>query len=245
MNNGDFDDLAKKFASGTSRRNALRTLLGGGVAGMLGAIGLAQATSADAALACNDIGQGCKNASDCCAGFCDTSGGRRGVCACPSGTTKCSNACGSTCCPAGTTCNAGVCVCESNGFPPCGGQCCAAGTSCVNGSCAAPCPTGSIQCASGTCCPAGSTCTPSGACSCAGPTCAGVCCPAGDTCDPATGQCSCASGVICNGACCPSGQPCDLRRCGPPVGPLSLFAFRFLQFPPHRHCSVPPFSPPL
>jgi hypothetical protein len=80
-----FDDFARNFV--TSRRGALKTLLGGVASGV--AAVLAPGTGG-AAQVCAALRRRCAADADCCSGACDPASGR---CVCGEGTEECRGDC--------------------------------------------------------------------------------------------------------------------------------------------------------
>jgi hypothetical protein len=121
MDDPSFDTLAKRVASGSSRRDVIKVILGsaaGGALSLAGALGLR-----DVAAACKGYLQSCKTGTDCCSGYCHPN--KR--CNCPPNTAYCS----------------GNCVAKSqfqsdiNNCGSCGKRCRSDGA-CVNGICTLP-----------------------------------------------------------------------------------------------------------
>jgi hypothetical protein len=80
-----FDDLTKALATGTSRRQALKTI----VATTLGSIiGLGSIDAAFAAQKCRALGSKCSHGDQCCSNYCANN-----VCTCSPGPTNCNGAC--------------------------------------------------------------------------------------------------------------------------------------------------------
>ena len=123
-----FDDLARRFASGLSRRRVLE-----------GLGGAALAAPGQALAACLRNGRRCTEHAGCCSGYCDRFRDERSCAACASGVV-----CGDVCCPDGALNACGsiagpngpvvVCVCpdgtlydpSANVCRPCGGKALAA-----------------------------------------------------------------------------------------------------------------------
>ncbi len=187
MDGQRFDELAKAFAGGITRRRTLKVL----ASGVAGVIAVTRRGDAEAAL-CRTAGQICRKPGDCCSNFCGPNDrtGRRKCDICPNN----GLVCGQTCCYGDVTCLNGACC--SN---PCGEgseavccatdqscistfvdqqvgfeysccapelacndftQCCSAGAACIQGGCCAP----ENICNGETCCTGGTTCTTSGCC---------------------------------------------------------------------------------
>jgi hypothetical protein len=145
-----FDDFTRAFV--TSRRGALKILLGGAAAGIASVL---LPEEARMARRCRSLVRRCNAGADCCSGVCDPASGR---CVCGADTEECLghcvsveqfqtdvNNCGScrNRCPrtrhGAAICTGGVCgtVCDA-GFPQCGERCCAEGRDCCNGDCCEP-----------------------------------------------------------------------------------------------------------
>ena len=173
MDGSRFDYLTKILAAGTSRRRALKDLLGGASGGALSLVGLRRAGASHG----RPLGATCMRNEHCASGLCDPATRR---CTCLEGTTACGGQCVTTCpagaTPSGSSCQ---CVCTATGQPPCGTGaatvCCAEGEACVAGACqalaAGTCTAGEDFCTQGSIpsarCGANNTCacltTPTGA----------------------------------------------------------------------------------
>lgn len=147
MDSQRFDNLARRLAQGTSRRQFLKGAAGAAIGGSLVTAGMLRALPA--AAACANPGDSCSADSDCCQGSCSEQGAcycqdpDRPVlgCSCDTGT---ENPCGATtlqCCPSGDTPGgAGVCTSSSVSCNPTGqcanpGDSCSADSDCCQGSC--------------------------------------------------------------------------------------------------------------
>lgn len=139
-----FDELSKIFATGLSRRQALRWIggaLGGGVMASMVGIDQVMAAPGDCAVFCGKTAFTSGPAHASCLQACKQCGGdvnrvctgSTGSVCCPPGATCCSQKGGSgtaSCCPAGTSC----CTNFATGAT----TCCAAGQVCDNGTCVTP-----------------------------------------------------------------------------------------------------------
>lgn len=129
MDGQRFDDIARSWADGVSRRKVVKSVAAGIAAAALTMVGLGKA---EAVRICQVRGQVCCVNGDCCGNQCapDAATGRR-RCGCPVG----SATCGATCCGKGETCQNGQCqsACQTE---CCADTDCAAGDSCCNGACA-------------------------------------------------------------------------------------------------------------
>src|SRR5438552_195543 len=145
MQPSNFDELTKALATSTSRRQALRTILGASIGGLLGLGGISTA-----------FGRHHRRTTDC-----NRPGGQKGNSNCANGT-----CCGSDescfgfggCCQTTQLCNAGSTCCDplSTCFPAGGGAgsfCCPTFLLCGNGSLC--CGFGNPCCGGTTCCNAG------------------------------------------------------------------------------------------
>ena len=142
MDPSRFDDLTKAFATGTSRRAALKTMAATTLGGLLALAGIG---SALARPTCKPNGHGCGTNKQCCSGYCDKT---THTCGCPSGTTQ--------------LCN-GTCAVECSSSP-CNFPCfCAYDTDGVNVYCASS-RAGAGNCATDCDCPAGQFCHPTNFC---------------------------------------------------------------------------------
>jgi len=148
-----FDELSKAFASSTSRRGALKLLFATAAGGALSLVGARGA----GARQCRDIGQACRSNADCCSRFCPSD---TYVCSCPAGFEACQGNCVPTC-PGQQVLDPLTCTC---GCPPgttsCGGStCCVNGQQiCFQGSCRPACQQGTFPCGPAACCQQGQTC---------------------------------------------------------------------------------------
>jgi len=67
MDSNRFDELARAFGTGRSRRQVLKTLAGGLAGALAGAIG----QGASAAPRCKPFGRRCRANGECCDSYCD------------------------------------------------------------------------------------------------------------------------------------------------------------------------------
>jgi hypothetical protein len=157
MNDSAFDEVSKRLAGATSRRQALRLFAAAGGASVLSLLGVGRAGAVGR---CKKEGQQCRESLECCSKFCDPA---TSTCApCPPGTVACGGQCVAACTPPKVL-NTNTCSCECpNGTAPCGSTCCSQfDTCCGNNSCCS----GAQICQSGTCCvPAGNPCTTNNDC---------------------------------------------------------------------------------
>jgi hypothetical protein len=185
-----FDEWTKTLARSTSRRDALKTLAGGTVGGLLALLGVGEAAAAD----CKRNGKACKKNSHCCSGNCAS-----GTCAplCPS-----PPACTNTCpCPSGQTCVNGTCCNNAN---VCGSVCCAACSTCQDGSCVSSCDSGKVCLSNGTCatpCASANGFCDGNRCGCGGCLCDRLLCGGAQTDTPCSSDNDCPSGQFCDGIC--------------------------------------------
>lgn len=220
MDERRFDSLAVALAKlGASRRQALKSLAGIAVGGLLAQFGLDRAAAGD----CRPLGSPCGPAlsrhhgrpTPCCSHVC-----AHGTCECPPGKTQCGDACigpdedcpdclglGETCESSSQCCDiltcrgsgAGTNVCACPGAQvACGGRCVDTGSDNGHcGNCGHACPNGQT-CVNGACCVRdGRACDGAGCCS--GTCCGGVCCPADEVCGGDAQEPTC---------CVPNGGPC-------------------------------------
>jgi hypothetical protein len=186
-----FDEIAREFAGGVSRRKALRLLGSALLGGVLASIpGVAWARA--------DRNQSYRS--------------------CPGGIERCGRVCCEvitrTCVPGGGG-NPPQCVCEA-GKTECGGsthRCCFSREVCVNGECT--CAPEYTVCGNQAtdefeCCREGQFCCPNsppGVSNCCDtPCCNGVCCTPGKTC--VNGECTCTQGTECGDFCCTGQDEC-------------------------------------
>jgi hypothetical protein len=226
-----FDAIARSLAASGSRRR----LIGGLIAGAVGAVGL---RGADAA-ACRGAGSVCREHANCCSTLCgDKNATGRRVCVCPETQVACGGACGD---PA-TAFQSDPANCGA-----CGTRCprtrCQVAT-CAQGSCGlAPDPAAvGLGCDDGDPCTTGDACTVQGACAGTPVDCSrldgqctrGVCNPQtggceaqnineGQACDdgnPCTQTDTCQTGACTGGATvdCDDGNPCTEDFCDPTTG---------------------------
>jgi hypothetical protein len=187
MQPSNFDELTKALASSTSRRQALRTILGVSIGGLLGIGGISTA-----------FGRHHRRTTDC-----NRPGGQKGNSNCAKWchavfgpNTPAAGQCTSDaahgrglCRQCGSVDPSSIC-CNRNGSGYCdgtvaGATCCAAGQHCENATCVANCAA------------AAATCSVNGDC-CSGNCCDGFCCDSGRQC-------------LSNGTC---AKPCE-AGCGP------------------------------
>ena len=222
MDHNRFDDLTRAMAVAPSRRQFVKTVLGGIAGGLLASLGLGQAQAGggnnDCAKFCAQVfGANTPEADKCTS---DAAHGQ-GLCyECGPKSDHTKTLCGKTCVNTKTdTANCGscghTCTAPANGSVTCtSGSCvstCNAGYKLCNGSCIP-----NDQCCGG--CPTGQTC-------CNGTTCVNTstdtsnCGSCGHTCTaPANGSVTCTSGScvstcnagykLCNGSCIPNDQCC-------------------------------------
>jgi hypothetical protein len=209
-----FDRFTKTFAR-SSRRSFLKTALGAALGGVLAA----RPGDGEAA-ACKATGQVCREHANCCSGHCgekDATGRHR--CACPKGTTDCSDKCVKKTAFTSDTANCGAC---SNACPR---TRCQIGA-CTGGVCGlAPDPNAvGKSCDDGIPCTIDDVCQPDGSCAGIPVTCAAADqCHQTGVCQQATGQCTSADqpdGTSCNdGNSCTQTDTCQAGQCvgGNPV----------------------------
>src|SRR5215213_403927 len=185
MDGASFDRLSRvvhRLRHPGTRRQAVRTLAVGGLAGLLARFG-----SEDAGAACTQRRQRCSRNGDCCGypsrdivcdhlpNSCDRSGDR----CCGWSGASCSSKC--DCCR-GLTCKGGRCRTSGGGGGDCGGKTCPSGQTCciVSGfpQCIDP---HILQCCKSAICSKGSDCCGVGSCCSSGWKCCGGgrCCPDG------------------------------------------------------------------
>lgn len=155
MDDLHFDRLARLIGASPSRRGLLKTIGGGVLAAIAGAVGRGDASAA----AKRSAGNSCRYNSDCASGLCVQESRTRKICHCqsaadcPAVTAQCQTAaclangyCGSSvtasaACDDGNDCTSGD-VCQADGScvgtAVANGTTCAAGT-CQNGTCVAAC----------------------------------------------------------------------------------------------------------
>jgi hypothetical protein len=199
-----FDDLARQFASSTSRRRILRS-----VVAMAGAaIGLSYSGEADAAIR-RSIGEICRKNGDCASSNCgpkDATGRRRCIC---STALDCPPIANGNQCLAATCSPAGVCGTETTVGAPCDdGNLCTVDDVCqANGSCKGThkacddnnaCTKDSCDLNTGNCVNTPITCDDGNACTV-------------DTCDPVLG-------CIFTQVACDDGNVCTVDTCDPISG---------------------------
>ncbi|CAN5890624.1 hypothetical protein BH24CHL4_BH24CHL4_04460 [soil metagenome] len=222
MDGQRFDRLTRALASGGSRRDALKALLGltGAAAAAIVAARTAGARTTDSRIriptpappvscatgappcsgACCLEGQPCCNGA-CCEGSCTN-----GAC-CPSGSVECAGGC----CETGAVCCGTICCQDAGHCSPRGTHCCSPATEVCGEDCCGPDQT----CCDGECCDGfcygEELCCPTGRIFCEA---TGVCCEAGQQCCGAAGCCwgDCvgggqlccpdANGEVCADACC-------------------------------------------
>src|SRR5438067_8932055 len=228
MQPSNFDELTKALATSTSRRQALRTILGASIGGLLGIGGISTAFGRQRHRTRITAPSGPKGNSNCakwCAQVFGPNTSAAGQCASQAahGTGLC-RMCGtadpsSICCVRNTSgycsgTSAARCPCDSAQCQTCDeqhGNCvstCSSSETCCNGTCAQCCMDSDCtgqKCCSGTC----SQCS------------ADSDCPSGQTCQ--NGQCVCTPNCTgktcgddgCGGSCgsCPSGQTCVSGQC--------------------------------
>ncbi|MEA2528244.1 MAG: hypothetical protein QOF01_3282 [Thermomicrobiales bacterium] len=142
MDGTQFDSIARTWATGMSRRRALRGL----AAAVVGLV-VAPVARSEAAV-CYASGESCNADSECCQGTCTL-----GYCRCPAGKVNCNGLCRDNCdgCPTGfRKCN-GICRDLKTDSTNCGicGNTCRKGSHCSNGKC---CGQGQVNCG-GACVP--------------------------------------------------------------------------------------------
>lgn len=207
-----FDVLVRRMASPDTRRGLLTIVAGG----FLGVASLAEGEarkSGKCQPAC-DVCQTCRKGrcrrsksgkKRCQRGKCNplsdgtaclgTGTCQSGECICPTGTTRCDDACVNTAidprncgtcgarCQLNAVCTAGSCGCASGVCTTAGASCCPPGSffACICSPSGSTAFTDPATCNGVPACPAGTT-------TCVGPQCQ-ACCPAGSTCDTSTGTC--------------------------------------------------------
>lgn len=239
MDGPRFDRLTRAFASTSSRRSAIKALIGftGAVAGAavtqeadartIGSrptIPPPPPPACPAGQMCN--GTCCTSGQTCCNGACCTGSCTNGLC-CPPQT----SACGSNCCPAGLACCGNQC-CDPSLCSPTGSHCCAAGTNVCGEECCQPgddccdgeccfgvcfgeemcCPRPQIVCQGGCCPPGDIVCCDIDGCCDGACTAGGLCCPAGTS---VCGETCCdnASEDCCGTICIPKEGCCSDSEC--------------------------------
>jgi hypothetical protein len=184
MDGASFDRLSRivhRLRHHTTRRQALRTLAVGGVAGLL-----ARLEAEDARAACTARRHRCSRDGECCGrdvvcdalpGACDRSGDR----CCGRSDATCSSKC--DCCK-GLTCSGGRCRTSSDGGGDCGGTTCSDGLSCCTISGFHQCiDRDYLRCCGSIFCPRSGECCGDGCCSSDQKCCSnGRCCPKGWRC---------------------------------------------------------------
>ena len=155
MKRGTFDDLTRVVATSTSRRQAIRRIVGLLFGGTVGGAALAELTpgialadggNSDCAHFCNAVfapgsarGQ-CKSDAAHGTGLCYTCGpkspgGSQAICCSTNSNGQCTSYSSATCCGSGQTCTNGTCVATCSGVIL------------SNGTCAQPCsPNGTCSC---------------------------------------------------------------------------------------------------
>ena len=120
MHGRRFDDLARAFASGASRRLVIKGGFGAAGSGLLAALGLGRIAGQQQSQDCAETGACCLRDEACCSGFCDLESRK---CACPNGEEDCD----------------GECANLDSSSAHCGGcgQACEPGQRCLDGSCCA------------------------------------------------------------------------------------------------------------
>lgn len=148
-----FDSLARTLA--TSRRTALKTLIGGSLG-----VSLAGGAGNNAAAVCKKVGQNCDRNGDCCTG----ANCRGGECKCKSGRDECSGKCFildsderhcgicGNACAAGETCCSSACFDLEEDHENCGtcGHACGDNEFCGVGTCF-ECPSEGVFCGEACC----------------------------------------------------------------------------------------------
>ena len=227
MQPSNFDELTKALASSTSRRQALRTILGASIGGLLGLGGISTAFGRHhrRTTDCNRPG-GQKGNSNCAkwchavfgpntpaAGQCtsDAAHGRglcrqcgnvdpSSICCNRNGSGYCDGTvAGATCCPTGQHCQNGDCVPNCTGA----GETCSVDTDCCSGSCCGGTCCDSGNCCNGTCCGSDESCFGFGGCCKTTQVCnaGSTCCDPLSTCVP--------SGGAAGSFCCPTYKVCN------------------------------------
>ncbi len=206
MNPSNFDELTKALASSTSRRQALRTILGASIGGLLGIGGITTAFGRHhrpGKITAPSGPKGNRNCAKWCAQVFGPNTSAAGQCTSQAahGTGLCS-----TC---GNVAPSSICCVRTSGY--CNGTsvaaCCASGQHCCSGTCS--------ECCADTDCTNGNTCGSNNTCVCgSGAACTGICCQG----NAPTAIC-CASGKVClsNGTCASNCDAC-VGPCGCYVG---------------------------
>src|SRR6266403_4052638 len=197
MNPSNFDELTKALASSTSRRQALRTILGASIGGLLGIGGITTAFGRHhrpGKITAPSGPKGNRNCAKWCAQVFGPNTSAAGQCTSQAahGTGLCS-----TC---GNVAPSSICCVRTSGY--CNGTsvaaCCASGQHCCSGTCS--------ECCADTDCTNGNTCGSNNTCVCgSGAACTGICCQG----NAPTAIC-CASGKVClsNGTCASNCDAC-------------------------------------
>ncbi len=209
MDGSRFDSLTRAFAEPGTRRR----LLGGLVAGALGALGLRGTEAAT----CRAPGSVCREDANCCSKVCGpTNATGRRVCACPSPTVACNGACVNPAAFQSDPANCNACGRRCPGAP------CMSAT-CTGGTCgltANPAANGR-SCDDGNSCTTGSTCL-NGACQGGTTVSSSLTCPANVSQGNDAGQCGAQVTYAAPSVICQTGA----ISCVPPSGPSSRSARR-------------------
>jgi hypothetical protein len=200
MDGSHFDNLARSFATSSTRRRFFAGLVGV-AAGLVGRGGAGAAN-------CRAAGQICREHTNCCSNRCgptDSTGRRR--CACPSGSVECN----------------GKCLNQTTAFQTDPANCGACGVSCPRTRCQIATCTGGVcgtapdptavgrscndKCSTGGICQADGTCTGGTPKNCDDNNPCTI-----DTCNPQTGQC------VHTPKSCNDNNPCTIDSCDPELG---------------------------